>query len=113
MPPEEKCIIDPQRDCIGKEYAIKLEARIKTLEDWQKDSKEFHHAFYDWQREQIARDATLDEKLSTMDANIKKVLQTQEACAMKPGKRWDAIVDKAIWAVLAAVIAFVLAKIGL
>ena len=48
-----------------------------------------------------------------MDANIKKVLQTQEACAMKPGKRWDAIVDKAIWAVLAVVIAFLLARIGL
>ena len=48
-----------------------------------------------------------------MDANIKKVLATQEACSLKPAKRWDAIVDKVIWAVLAAVIAFVLAKIGL
>ena len=111
--PEEKCIIDPERDCIGKEYAIKLEARIKSLEDWQKDSKKFHNDFYDWQRTQIARDATLDEKLNNMDENIRKVLAQQEACAMKPGKRWDAIVDKAIWAVLAAVIAFVLAKIGL
>lgn len=113
MPPDEKCIIVPERDCIGKEYAIKLEARIKSLEDWQKDSKKFHHDFYDWQRTQIARDATLDEKLNNMDENIRKVLAQQEACAMKPGKRWDAIVDKAIWAVLAAVIAFVLAKIGL
>lgn len=111
--PEDKCIVDPERDCIGKEYAIKLEARIKNLEDWQKDSKKFHHDFYDWQRTQIARDATLDEKLNNMDENIRKVLAQQEACAMKPGKRWDAIVDKAIWAVLAAVIAFVLAKIGL
>ena len=109
----EKCIIHPERDCIGKEEAAKLEARIEALEDWKKDSKKFHHDFYDWQRTQIARDATLDEKLSNMDANIKKVLATQEACAMKPGRRWDAIVDKAIWAVLAAVIAFFLAKIGL
>ena len=113
MPPDDKCIIVSERDCIGKEYAIKLEARIKNLEDWQKDSKKFHHDFYDWQRTQIARDATLDEKLNNMDENIRKVLAQQEVCAMKPGKRWDAIVDKAIWAVLAAVIAFVLAKIGL
>ena len=75
----EKCIIHPERDCIGKAEA-KLEARIEALEDWQKDSKKFHHDFYDWQRTQIARDATLDEKLSNMDANIKKVLATQEAC---------------------------------
>lgn len=109
----DKCIVDPQRDCIGKAEAAKLEGRIRALEEWREDSKDFHSKFYDWQREQIARDATLDEKLSNMDANIKKVLEKQEACELKPGKRWDAIVDKAIWAVLAAVIAFVLAKIGL
>ena len=31
----------------------------------------------------------------------------------KPGKRWEGIVEKAVWAVCAAVIAFLLAKIGL
>ena len=110
---DDKCILDPERDCIGKAAAAKLEARIEALEEWQKDSKKFHHDFYDWQRTQIARDATLDEKLNNMDANIKKVLEKQEACELKPGKRWDAIVDKAIWAVLASVIAFVLARVGL
>lgn len=110
---DEKCIINPERDCIGKAEAAKLEGRIKALEEWREDSKDFHSKFYDWQRQQIAREAALDEKLNNMDANIKKVLATQEACSLKPGKRWDAIVDKAIWAVLAAVIAFVLAKVGL
>lgn len=31
----------------------------------------------------------------------------------KPGKRWEGIVDKALWAVCAAVIAFLLGRIGL
>lgn len=97
---EEKCILDPQRDCIGKAEAAKLEGRIKALEEWREDSKDFHAKSYDWQRQQIARDARLYEKLSGMDENIKKVLATQEAYSLKPGKRWDAIVDKAIWAVL-------------
>lgn len=110
---DEKCVRDPRHDCFGLEAAARLEGRIKALEEWREDSKDFHAKFYDWQRQQIARDARLDEKLSGMDENIKKVLATQEACSLKPGKRWDAIVDKAIWAVLAAVIAFVLAKIGL
>ena len=109
----EKCIIDPERDCIGKAEAIKLESRIKALEEWREDSKEFHEKFYDWQREQIARDARLDEKLSGMDTNIKELLATQKACTLKPGKRWESIVDKSVWAVLAAVIAFVLARLGL
>ena len=31
----------------------------------------------------------------------------------RPAKRWDGIVDKLIWAVLAAVLGFVLAQIGI
>lgn len=110
---DDKCIINPEQDCIGKNYAIKLEARIESLESWQRDSKKFHSDFYDWQRTQIARDAKLDEQLSNMDKNISKLLEKQESCDAKPGKRWDDLVDKAIWAVLAAVIAFILAKVGL
>ena len=110
---DDKCLIDPQRDCLGKIEAAKLEGRIKSLEEWQQESKKFHNSFYDWQRSQIARDARLDEKLNGMDMNIKKVLQVQEACTLKPAKRLDSIVDKSIWAVLAAVIAFLLARIGL
>lgn len=30
--PDEKCIVDPERDCIGKAAAAKLEARIDALE---------------------------------------------------------------------------------
>ena len=31
----------------------------------------------------------------------------------KPAKRWDSLVDKAVWAILAAVIAFILGRVGL
>ena len=110
---DEKCVRDPRHDCFGLEAAAKLEGRIKALEEWKEDSKKFHNDFYAWQNKQSERDGKLDEQLRTMDENIKKVLATQEACALKPGKRWDAIVDKAIWAVLAAVITFILAKFGL
>ena len=98
--PEDKCIIDPERDCIGKAAAAKLEARIDALEHWRSDSEDFHKRFYEWQRKQAERDGKLNEQLKNMDTNISK-------------KRIDAIVDKIIWAVLAAVIAFLLAKIGL
>lgn len=111
--PDEKCIIDPERDCIGKAAAYKLEMRIENLEKWQESSRAFHESFYNWQRLQIARDARLDEQLKTMGENIQKVVEYQESEKAKPGMRVDAIIDKCIWAVLAAVIAFVLARIGL
>lgn len=31
----------------------------------------------------------------------------------KPGKRWDALVDKIVWSIAAALIGFVLAQVGL
>lgn len=111
--PDEKCIIDPERDCIGKAAAAKLEMRIQHLEKWQGDSERFQKDFYRWQLEQEKRDAALGEKLSSMETSLGKLVSRQEACDQKPGKRWDAIVDKVIWAVLAAVIAFVLARVGL
>lgn len=35
------------------------------------------------------------------------------ALEQKPAKRWDGIVDKLIWAVLGALVAFVLSQIGI
>lgn len=110
---EDKCILDPERDCIGKAAAAKLEARIETLEHWRDDSKKFHENFYDWQRSQIRREAKLDEKLSNMETALDKLVARQESEDQKPRKRWDDIVDKCIWAIVAAFIAFALARIGL
>lgn len=36
-----------------------------------------------------------------------------DALEKKPAKRWDAIVDKLVWALLAAVVTFLLSRIGL
>ena len=109
----DKCVISPDKDCIGKAVAVKLEARIENLERWKDSSHEFHEKFYAWQREQDMKSARLDEQLSNMEKSLNKLVARQEADDQKPRKRWDDIVDKVIWAVLAAVIAFVLAKFGL
>ena len=111
MPPD--CKQDPRHECFGLEAAAKLEGRIKALEAWQRDSKKFHNSFYDWQREQIAREAKLDEQLSNMNRNIQKLLDKQEEDDAKPGKLMDTLKNNAIWAILAAVIGFFLGNLGL
>ena len=111
MPPD--CRQDPRHECFGLEAAAKLEGRIKALEDWQQDSKKFHNSFYDWQREQIAREAKLDEQLSNMNRNIQKLLDKQEEDNAKPGKLMDTLKNNAIWAILAAIIGFFLGNLGL
>ena len=112
MPPD-KCVIDPDRDCIGAAKAAKLEARIEALEQWQVDSKRFHKDFYDWQRTQIARDAKLDEKLRTMDANLTKLVLWKEEEKSKPEKRWDAMTEKVLLLIVGALVTLVLSKVGL
>jgi outer membrane murein-binding lipoprotein Lpp len=48
-----------------------------------------------------------------VESDVKEIKADVKTLAAKPGKRWDAIVDKAIWAVLAAIIAFLLGRLGL
>lgn len=50
---------------------------------------------------------------STMKTDIGEIKTGLKTLTDKPGKRWEAIVDKAIWLVAGALIAFVLAQLGL
>lgn len=115
--PDEKCILDPQRDCLGLQKANMLE---KQMDQWREQSRNTHKELFDRMRElekaESARNEQYDnimEKLDTLTKSMAEVTLKVADITARPGKRWDAIVDKAIWAVLAAVIAFVLARIGL
>ena len=59
--------------------------------------------------EQRNQGATMREIKTDVAALGKKV----DVIEKKPGKRWDSIVEKAVWAVCAAVIAFLLGRVGL
>ena len=50
---------------------------------------------------------------STMKTDIGEIKTGLKTLTDKPGKRWEAIVDKAIWAVLGGLLAFALSQIGL
>ena len=55
----------------------------------------------------------LATKQQVMEGDVKEIKAAVKSMAEKPGKRWEAGADKIIWAVLAAVIAFLLGRIGL
>lgn len=93
-------------DCI-------MEPRIRALEDWKSESKKFHNTFYDWQRDQIARDSRLDVQLSGIESNLKKLVAWQDAQRDRPARRMESIVEKVVLCVVAAVVGYVLAQVGL
>ena len=67
--------------------------------------------------EAITRLATSMEVMANKQEQVADTVNKLDgkvtALEAKPAKRWDGIVDKIIWAVVAAVIGFLLAQIGL
>ena len=76
--------------------------RIDTLEKNQKALNELTTSV-----------KVLATEQSTMKTDIGEIKTGLKTLTDKPGKRWEAIVDKAIWLVAGALIAFVLAQLGL
>ena len=78
------------------------EGRIKKLES---ESAVLH---------QLATSvAVMAEQMKTMNSSVLTLTTEVEELRDKPGKRWDSLIDKIIWAVAGAVLTYVLAKMGL
>lgn len=82
--------------------SFRNEGRIKKLED---ENGVLH---------QLATSvAVMAEQMKTLNSNVTTLAGEVEDMKEKPAKRWDGLVDKVIWAVAGAVLAFLLSKIGL
>ena len=97
------------------------------------DEKEFEHRLTEVEErsksngnrldEMKKRQDNLDDLVSTVkvlavreeavENDVKEIKNDVKSLTSKSGQRWDSLVDKIIFAVAGAVIAFVLAKIGL
>lgn len=55
----------------------------------------------------------LAAKQDVIETDVKEIRSDVKHLSGKPGRRWDAIVDKLVWAVLAAFVAYMLAQLGL
>ena len=94
---------------VHNEYAKRMEdehkrqnIRIKDLETQVEDIRDL-----------TASVASLAQSVEQMAKAQEKQGKRLEALEQKPAKRWDALVDKIVWAVAAALISFILARIGL
>lgn len=61
----------------------------------------------------LASIARLDQRQKDMDTDVKEIKADVKALAGKPAKRWESIVDKALMAVITALVGYVVLKLGL
>lgn len=114
---EEKCIINPAMDCLGLMKANLLEKRIDEI---LKNSKDTHGEIFDriveLEKAESARNQqylNIMEKLNNLSEDIEKTMTTMTEITNKPAKKWDAMSEKIIWAIIAACIGFILSQVGI
>lgn len=101
----EKCTDNP-RDC-------PLIPRVEALEQENQRHTETHKEIFG-RLNAVERDnAVQDAHYKAIDAKLDELTIMVKELSGKAGKRWDSLTDKAIWAIAAAVIAFLLGRVGL
>ena len=87
--------------------------RIEALEEESRHNKEAHKEFYSKLEASHTSVALIEQRLDQIKEDTEEIKETVHDMKDKPGKRWDGLVEKALWAVCAAVIAYLLGRVGL
>jgi len=90
-----------------------LERLSSRLNELQAQNSDTHKEIFTRMNKLERQEAVQEVQYSTILEKLDSLTGKVDALEAKPGKRWEAIVEKAVWAVCAAVIAFLLARIGL
>ena len=93
--------------------SVRVEALEREFDRYRGNSTDTHRQMFDRIGALEQSGSALRTKLDGMDEKLDEITEKVNTLADKPAKRWESLVEKAVWAVCAAVIAFLLARIGL
>ena len=112
----EKCILDPERDCLGLMKAQKLEEEVADLRAHNDGShKEFFNRLAGLEAHNQVQDAHYShiiEKLSDITDKLSSLSTRISAIEFKPAKKWESLAEKALFAIIGAVIVYAMNKLG-
>lgn len=120
----DKCIIDPRSDCLGliraEELAKNIQAVERDMADMRSHNDKSHKEYFDrlalleaHNKVQDAHYEHIIEKLTDITNELSSLSVRIASIEHKPGKRWDSMVEKGLGIVLAAVLGYILAHVGL
>lgn len=93
--------------------ASRVDALEKEFDRYRNNSTETHEKMFDRIGLLEQGSTKLETKLDSIDEKLDELSATVKALVDKPAKRWESLVEKVLWAVVAAVIAFLLGRVGL
>ena len=85
----------------------------RQLEDLQRQNGEDHKELRDRLNRVETTNAVQNAKYDAIMGKLDTLTHKVDALEAKPAKRWDSLMEKTAWAVAAAVIAFLLGRLGL
>lgn len=88
-------------------------ARLAAVEKKLEQAHDTHKEFYDRIRALEMSRAILDERYATIIAKLDELTTSMVEITSKPARRWDAAVEKVIYTIIGAIVAFIFAKIGM
>ena len=90
-----------------------LAPRVEALERANEQHGTTHREMYDRLRALETENAVQNANYRAIEAKLDELTIMVKELSSKAGKRWESLVEKALWAVAAAVIAFLLGRVGL
>ena len=87
--------------------------RVEALEEANKQHSRTHQGMYDRIRVLETENAVQNAHWKNVDSKLDELTAMVRDLTGRAGKRWESLADKALWAVCAAVIAFLLGRVGL
>lgn len=90
-----------------------LAPRVEALEEANRQHSATHREMFDRLRTLETLSAVQENKLDTILKKLDEITAKVDALESRPAKRWEGLVEKSVWAVCAAVIAFLLGRVGL
>ena len=90
-----------------------LRLRVEALERTNEQHASTHREMFDRLRALETSDAVQDAHYKAIDAKLDELTLMVKELTGKAGRRWDGLVERSLWAVAAAVLAWVLSRVGL
>lgn len=108
-----ECMNASGHECKAASKIARLEERVNRLEDDHQKEADFRRTYYADREARVKHDAELQAKVDSMDSKLDTLVTWKTSEQEKPDKLLDKLKENAAWAILAAIIAYCLAQVGL